>query len=303
MIASVVRSTVKPYDCTFLHWPTTATTSPRLQTAQMASSVIKRFGSEDNYGNTQAVQVGDTVYISGQRSVDGSGRFVHVSDFVAQVKRTFANLDKCLAAVGAKRSYIVDERVFIVGPINHTLMYQSLHKVFFGDHRPVSTTIAVPGLAFKGQLIEVAVTLRLDMDSTKPQALVVKRFGYDLPHEETFGYTQVLQVGSTVYISGQLSHDEHGNFIGPGSFQKQIDQTYANLDKCITAIGASRNQVVNEQVLMVDSVKNASLFAAAHKKFYGDHLTTSTLIGVDFPVHLIEISATLQLDIDSAEVK
>lgn len=276
----------------------------------MASPVIKHLGPgqplETDYGYTQVVKAGDTVYLSGQRPVDANGQLVHSGDFAAQAKAMFANIDKCLATVGAKRSHVVNERVFIVDVANHISLYEAARKQFFGDHRSASTTIGVPGLALKDQLIEVTMSLRLDMGSTKPDAPVVKRFVHDLPHEESFGYTQVLQVGNTVTLSGQLSHNDEGQFIGSDSFQAQIDQTYANIDKCITAIGGTRSHIVNEHVFIVDSVKNAPEFAIAHKQYYGAHSPTSTLIGVAslyFPVQLLEISITLQLDIDSVELK
>ncbi len=33
--------------------------------------------------------------------------------------------------------------------------------------------------------------------------------------EETYGYAQAVQVKDVIYVSGQLSHDEEGNLVGP----------------------------------------------------------------------------------------
>jgi enamine deaminase RidA (YjgF/YER057c/UK114 family) len=53
-------------------------------------------------------------------------------------------------------------------------------------------------------LIEVVVTV-------KP-----KTFGFGMPWESLYGYSQALQAGETLYISGQLSHDLTGRFVGAG---------------------------------------------------------------------------------------
>jgi len=41
----------------------------------------------------------------------------------------------------------------------------------------------------------------------------VKSFG--MPWEEQYGYAQAVRVDNTIYVSGQLSHDEHGSIVGP----------------------------------------------------------------------------------------
>ena len=34
--------------------------------------------------------------------------------------------------------------------------------------------------------------------------------GWDMPWEDQYGYAQAVKVGDTVYVSGQLSHDDAG---------------------------------------------------------------------------------------------
>ncbi|CAL9329460.1 hypothetical protein SUDANB105_00042 [Streptomyces sp. enrichment culture] len=48
-----------------------------------------------------------------------------------------------------------------------------------------------------------------------------KAFGFGMPWESLYGYSQATQVGDTVYVSGQLSHHRHGNFLGAGDFELQ----------------------------------------------------------------------------------
>ncbi len=36
-----------------------------------------------------------------------------------------------------------------------------------------------------------------------------------MPREGLYGYVQAVKVGNTVYLSGQLSHDDQGNMVAP----------------------------------------------------------------------------------------
>ena len=39
--------------------------------------------------------------------------------------------------------------------------------------------------------------------------------GLGMPWEDLYGYAQAIRVGDTIYVSGQLSHDDEGNIVGP----------------------------------------------------------------------------------------
>jgi enamine deaminase RidA (YjgF/YER057c/UK114 family) len=107
----------------------------------------------------------------------------------------------------------------------------------------------------------------------------VEAFG--MPWEATYGYAQAVKVGDTIYVSGQLSHDDDGNFIaaapvdGEGrildhsNMGEQMRQTYANATKLLKRYGATLDNVV-EEVLYVTDMDVA--FAAAgriRKEAYG----------------------------------
>lgn len=47
---------------------------------------------------------------------------------------------------------------------------------------------------------------------TKPRKTV---HGLGMPWEDQYGYAQAVRVGDTIYVSGQLSHDDKGNIVGP----------------------------------------------------------------------------------------
>ncbi|MDQ0745885.1 enamine deaminase RidA (YjgF/YER057c/UK114 family) [Streptomyces africanus] len=47
-------------------------------------------------------------------------------------------------------------------------------------------------------------------------------YSHDVSGEKEFGFAQAIKVGDTIYVSGQLSHDEQGNFLYPGDFDAQL---------------------------------------------------------------------------------
>ena len=101
------------------------------------------------------------------------------------------------------------------------------------------------------------------------------------PWEEGYGYAQAVKMGDTIYLSGQLSHDDEGNMIAPaplnsdgqiadhGNMGPQMAQSYANAKKLLKRYGATMDNVV-EEVLYVTDMDAA--FAAAGRvraKAYG----------------------------------
>jgi len=64
--------------------------------------------------------------------------------------------------------------------------------------------------------------------------------GLGMPWEDQYGYVQAVKVDNTIYVSGQLSHDDQGNMVGAAplddsgkirdhsKMETQMRQTYAN---------------------------------------------------------------------------
>ncbi|MGN7949348.1 RidA family protein [Microbacterium sp. 22215] len=121
----------------------------------------------------------------------------------------------------------------------------------------------------------------------------IDTFSHDVSGEKEFGFAQAIKVGDTIYISGQLAHDEHGDFLHPGDIDGQFRQVWANLEKVLAHYGVTRNQIVQDGVFVVDLPQNAATVAAAHLEYFGAHRPTSTTVGVAslfFPGQLLEIN-------------
>jgi 2-iminobutanoate/2-iminopropanoate deaminase len=114
-----------------------------------------------------------------------------------------------------------------------------------------------------------------------------------MPWEQEYGYAQGVKVGDTIYLSGQVSHDDRGNIVGAGDMEAQMRQSYVNVNKMLGQYGATMANVVDE-VLFVTDIEAA--FAAATKirpeVFQGRPVVASTLVQIQrlaFPELMIEI--------------
>lgn len=119
----------------------------------------------------------------------------------------------------------------------------------------------------------------------------VKSLG--MPWEKEYGYAQAVKVGDTIYVSGQVSHDETGKIVGVGDMEAQMRQAYTNIKKVLAQYDATMDNIVDE-ILFVTDMNTA--FAAAVKCrqdiFSGTPVVASTIVQIQslaFPELMIEI--------------
>jgi 2-iminobutanoate/2-iminopropanoate deaminase len=114
-----------------------------------------------------------------------------------------------------------------------------------------------------------------------------------MPWEKEYGYAQSVKVGDTIYVSGQVSHDETGKIVGRGDMEAQMRQAYTNIQKLLAQYGATMNNIVDETLFVTDM---DAAFSAAVKcrenVFSGIPVVASTIVQIQrlaFPDLLIEI--------------
>lgn len=121
----------------------------------------------------------------------------------------------------------------------------------------------------------------------------------NVPWEKEYGYSQAIKVNDTIYISGQVSHDEQGNIVGIGDMESQMRQSYNNIQQLLSQYGATMANVIDE-VLFVTDMESA--FAAAVKcrqeVFSGPPVVASTIVQIQrlaFPDLMIEIKCVAKI--------
>ncbi|MEN7531459.1 MULTISPECIES: Rid family hydrolase [unclassified Cupriavidus] len=143
--------------------------------------------------------------------------------------------------------------------------------------------------------------------TTQPGSPEKKTAYWGVPWEDAYGYAQAVQVGNDIYVSGQLSHDSHGNLIAPAALdangkpsdfstmEAQMRATYENLATLLGRFGATLDNVVEETVYVLDVDAAFAVAGKVRKAAYGTERPqcASNLIGVSrlaMPPQLIEIA-------------
>jgi enamine deaminase RidA (YjgF/YER057c/UK114 family) len=136
-----------------------------------------------------------------------------------------------------------------------------------------------------------------------PGRRIQQEIRYD---EYAYGYAQAIKVGDTIYVSGQLAHDDNGNLTSPATLDRagkpadfstmedQMRATYANTAKILARFGAKLDHVVEETLYVLDVDAAFAVAGKVRKEAYATARPqcASNLIGVSrlaFPEQLIEI--------------
>lgn len=116
-----------------------------------------------------------------------------------------------------------------------------------------------------------------------------------------FGYSEIaITDGRLAFVSGQISDDEQGSFIGTGDFAAQATRVFQNLQGILTHLDASQSDVVklNYYIVGVTPERLGAVRAARNALFSLDPKPASTLIGVSnlfMPEALIEVEMVVRV--------
>lgn len=109
----------------------------------------------DQYHFSQGVQIGDTIYVSGQGGWDA--QFQIAGDVGAQARQAFRNMERVLAEAGASLDDVVDVTSFHLDMDQMGAVVTVLKEVF-PRHQPAWTAVGVTRLAMPAMLIEIKAT-------------------------------------------------------------------------------------------------------------------------------------------------
>ena len=124
----------------------------------MAAKDTRTFGNfmEEAYGFSQAVRVGDVIYVSGQTAMGDDFTAVGGDDMAAQMREAYAGLARVLAMFGAAPSDVVDETLFVTDVMAAATCAKEVRAEVYGDSFEVaSTLIGVAALGSPDLKIEI----------------------------------------------------------------------------------------------------------------------------------------------------
>lgn len=125
---------------------------------------VRNFGNfvETLYGFSEAVKVGDTIYIAGQTAFGEDDSFDGEGDMAVQMRRAYANIERLLAMYGASMQAVVDETLFVTDMAAAITVANDVRKEIYGGRFELASTLCeVSGLGAPQLLVEIKCTARV----------------------------------------------------------------------------------------------------------------------------------------------
>ncbi len=107
------------------------------------------------------------------------------------------------------------------------------------------------------------------------------------------GYSQVVKVGSTVYIAGQVGITIDGSVVSKDDASAQARQIWHNLEAAVTSAGGTLENIVKTTTYVTD-IGHAAAARQVRGELFPTNPPTSTLLVVSqlaSPDYLMEIEA------------
>jgi len=116
--------------------------------------------------------------------------------------------------------------------------------------------------------------------------------------EKAVGYSHAIRCGKTVYISGQIAHDQNGKLVGSGDAKAQSEQVYQNIKSILESCGGTMQNIVRITTY-VTSLAYRSVMVEIRAKYFPKDPPASTFLVVSSladPAFLVEVDAVAVLD-------
>jgi reactive intermediate/imine deaminase len=108
---------------------------------------------------SQAVRVGNTIWVSGQIPLDAATKELVAGGMEAQARQTFGNLAAIVGAAGATLDDVVKVNISLTD-LSHFALVNSVMAEFFREPYPARAAVGVASLP-RGALIEVECIIAL----------------------------------------------------------------------------------------------------------------------------------------------
>jgi isochorismate pyruvate lyase len=124
-------------------------------------------------GYARAVRAGNMVWISGSTATEGD-RVVAPGDMYGQCVHTLKKIQRYLGLAGAELAHVVQTRAYLTD-FSRVAEFARAHREFFGDVRPVNTTVEVSRLAHPDMLVEIEAVAVIPAEKAGPAGTAFNR--------------------------------------------------------------------------------------------------------------------------------
>lgn len=116
---------------------------------------------EQQFGYSQAVKVGHTLYVSATMAVDSEGQLVGPGDVGTQLDTVYTNLARTLAAQGAQLDDIVLERIYVTDMARFLEISDRRFRYHAPNELPAMSVVEVQRLVDPGFLVAIEAVAQL----------------------------------------------------------------------------------------------------------------------------------------------
>jgi reactive intermediate/imine deaminase len=126
----------------------------------MSKQIISTAAAPPAIGTySQAVRVGNTIWVSGQIPLDPVTKELVAGGIEAEVRRVFDNLQAIVAAAGASFDDVVKATIFLID-LSHFALVNKIMAEYFREPYPARAAVGVAALP-RGAQVEVECILAL----------------------------------------------------------------------------------------------------------------------------------------------
>jgi len=111
---------------------------------------------------SQAVKVGNTLYLAGQVGYDRDGNLVGKGDIIAQAKQAFENIKSILKAAGGSVENVIKVTYYIRDIESYDKVREEVTPKYFSKDPPAATAVVVHSLVKPEILIEIDAVAVID---------------------------------------------------------------------------------------------------------------------------------------------
>ena len=111
--------------------------------------------------------------------------------------------------------------------------------------------------------------------------------------DDAFFYSQGMQLGNLLFVSGQAAIDADGSVVGVGDFEAQARQVFRNLRTVLKKAGAGLEDIVKVTIFVTD-MTHFPVIVKLREEFFSEPYPTDSIVQVQalaLPDLMVEIEA------------
>jgi 2-iminobutanoate/2-iminopropanoate deaminase len=243
---------------------------------------------ESAYSKAVVAKFGTFMFLSGQESIDETGKLVAPGDFAGQIQQVWNNMRTVLEKAGGGLDHVATMTVYTTE--------RRWGREFTGGRRevfkkgfPASAFVEARKLRTPGALLQIPVIAVLDERENTMSEPPEKKF---IDPQPQLGQSRAVKVrgGRMVFLAGHTA-GEMGNPSDAFNFTAQAQRTFARIKSSVETAGGQLSDIVSMSVFMTD-MRHVSEFQSVLRELFADNLPASSYVEVTHlarPELLLEI--------------